>query len=173
MGTPSLAIGKFFRNLHDPRLTRRRRHPLINIIVIAICGVICGCDDWQQIAVFGEKRNDWLKQFLDLSNGIPSHDTFERVFDRLSPAAFQRCFRAWTKSLCDVLGLQHVAIDGKTLRGSGHGQLKALHLVSAWAGANQLTLGQVAVADKSNEITAIPPFQSCSICCLSKQRQSP
>jgi predicted transposase YbfD/YdcC len=156
MGTPSLAINKHFRKLKDPRLDRRKRHMLMDVITIAICGVICGCDDWQQIAVFGKNRKDWLAQFLQLVNGIPSHDTFERVFDRIDPAAFGRCFRDWTNALAEGLSLKHVAIDGKTLRGSGTTKLKPLHLVSAWASANHLSLGQVAVDDKSNEITAIP-----------------
>lgn len=156
MVVPALAIKKHFAKLKDPRLNRRRRHQLMDIIAIAICGVICGCDDWQQIEVFGKNRRDWLNQFLQLPNGIPSHDTFERVFDRLDPAAFQRCFRDWTQAIGDVLSLKHIAIDGKTLRSSGRGPLKALHLVSAWSQENHLTLGQVAVDQKSNEITAIP-----------------
>jgi predicted transposase YbfD/YdcC len=118
--------------------------------------VICRCEDWQQIALFGEKRKAWFEKFLALPNGIPSHDTFERVFDRLDPKAFQRCFVAWTNVLCGQFGLKHIAIDGKTLRSSGSGKLKALHLVSAWASENHLSLGQVACAEKSNEITAIP-----------------
>jgi predicted transposase YbfD/YdcC len=156
MGTPSLAISKHFRHLKDPRINRHKRHLLIDIISIAICGVICGCDDWQQIAVFGKNRKAWLAQFLKLPHGIPSHDTFERVFDRIGPAAFARCFRDWTNALAEGLALKHIAIDGKTLCGSGSGSLKPLHLVSAWASANHLSLGQVAVDDKSNEITAIP-----------------
>jgi predicted transposase YbfD/YdcC len=156
MAAPALAIKKHFGKLKDPRINRRRRHLLMDIIGIAICGVICGCDDWQQIAVFGKSRHDWLKQFLQLPNGTPSHDTFERVFEHLDPASFQRCFRDWMNALCEPLGLKHIAIDGKTLRSSGRGKLKALHLVSAWAAANQLSLGQVAVDEKSNEITAIP-----------------
>lgn len=156
MAAPALAIKKHFAKLKDPRINRRRRHLLMDIIVVAICGVICGCDDWQQVEVFGKNRRDWLKQFLQLPNGIPSHDTFERVFDRLDPAAFGRCFRDWMNALCEGLSLKHIAIDGKTLRSSGRGKLKALHLVSAWATANHLSLGQVAVDEKSNEITAIP-----------------
>ena len=101
-------------------------------------------------------RHDWLKKYLRLPNGVPSHDTFERVFDRIDPAAFQACFRDWMQALHDALGLSQIAIDGKTLRGSGVGGRQTLHLVSAWATANCLSLGQVAVAEKSNEITAIP-----------------
>ena len=156
MVLPNLAITNFFRKLKDPRVKRRRRHLLLDIIAIAICAVIAGSDDWQQIETFGKHRVVWLKQFLQLPNGVPSHDTFERVFDRIDPAAFQACFRDWVKSLCDALGLKHIAIDGKTLCGSRSGKLKALHLVSAWAADNQLTLGQVATDEKSNEITAIP-----------------
>lgn len=156
MDSGSLAIKTYFRKLKDPRKMGAVFHPLINIVAIAVCGVICGCDDWQQIAVFGRERKDWLSKFLSLDYGIPSHDTFERVFDRIDPKAFQRCFRDWTDALAEGLGLRHVAIDGKTLRGSGRGKLKALHLVSAWATENHLSLGQVACAEKSNEITAIP-----------------
>ena len=156
MVLPNLALVNFFRKLKDPRSTRRRRHFLLDIIAIAICAVIAGCDDWQQIETFGKHRVAWLKQYLQLPNGIPSHDTFERVFERIDPVAFQGCFRDWVKSVCDVLGLKHIAIDGKTLCGSRSGKLKALHLVSAWAADNQLTLGQVATDEKSNEITAIP-----------------
>jgi predicted transposase YbfD/YdcC len=156
MVLPNLAIVKFFRKLKDPRVKRRQRHLLLEIIAIAICAVIAGCDDWQQIETFGKERLEWLKRFLQLPNGIPSHDTFERVFDRLDPVAFQTCFRAWMHALCDALGLKHIAIDGKTLCGSAGSPLGALHLVSAWATEAQLSLGQVAVDGKSNEITAIP-----------------
>jgi len=156
MAQPHITIKKHFRKLKDPRRAHRRRHLLMDIIVIAICAVICGCDDWQQVATFARERRDWLKRFLELPNGIPSHDTFERVFDRLQPEAFQACFRDWMQALSAILPIEHVAIDGKTLRGSGLGQLGPLHVVSAWAGANHLTLGQIAVPDKSNEIPAIP-----------------
>jgi predicted transposase YbfD/YdcC len=164
MVVPNLAVVRFFRKLKDPRRTRRRRHLLLDIIAIALCGVIAGCDDWQQIETFGNHRLEWLKQFLQLPNGIPSHDTFERVFDRIDPAAFQACFRDWVQAVCDGLGLKHIAIDGKTLCGSGSDKLKALHLVSAWAADNQLTLAQVATDEKSNEITAIP--QLLELLCL-------
>ena len=106
MVLPNLAITNFFRKLKDPRVKRRRRHLLLDIIAIAICAVIAGSDDWQQIETFGKHRVVWLKQFLQLPNGVPSHDTFERVFDRIDPAAFQACFRDWVKSLCDALGLK-------------------------------------------------------------------
>jgi predicted transposase YbfD/YdcC len=156
MAQPHFTIKKHFRRLKDPRRAHRRRHLLMDIIVIAICAVLCNCNDWQQVATFGRERHDWLKRFLELPNGIPSHDTFERVFDRLHPEAFQACFREWMQALSEALPIQQVAIDGKSLRGSATGKLGALHLVSAWATANHLTLGQVAVDDKSNEITAIP-----------------
>jgi predicted transposase YbfD/YdcC len=156
MGQPHIHIKKHFRQLKDPRRRRRCRHLLIDIIVIAVCATIGNCDDWQQIATFGRGRLKWFKRFLELPNGIPSHDTFERVFDRIDPAAFQACFRSWMQSLSAAMGLTQIAIDGKTLRSSGTHKLKALHLVSAWATANHLSLGQVAVDEKSNEITAIP-----------------
>ena len=156
MSRPTLAIRKHFRALKDPRVAGRRKHLLSDLIVITICGVICGCNDWQQIATFARSRHDWLKKFLRLPNGIPSHDTFERVFDRIDPAAFQAGFRNWMQALHEALGVSQIAIDGKALRGSGTGGRPILHLVSAWATANSLSLGQVAVADTSNEITAIP-----------------
>jgi predicted transposase YbfD/YdcC len=158
MATAPLALKKHFARLPDPRLQRRRRHLLLDIITIALCAVICGADTWPQVVAFGYRRKDWLKKFLALPNGIPSHDTFERVFDRLNPVAFQWCFASWTRALAEALGLKHIAIDGKTLRGSARSSagLRPLQLVSAWATANHLSLGQVAVAKESNEITAIP-----------------
>ena len=150
------SILKHFRRLKDPRRTHRRLHLLQDIIVIALCAVIAGAQDWQEIVIFGRERHDWLKRFLKLPNGIPSHDTFERVFDRISPQAFQGCFRAWVQAIQQALRIKHIAVDGKTLRGSGSAQLGPLHLVSAWATAQRLSLGQVAVDSKSNEITAIP-----------------
>lgn len=156
MGQPHIAIRKHFRQLKDPRRRHRRKHLLMDIIVIAVCAVICGCNDWQEIVTFSRERHDWLKRFLELPNGIPSHDTFERDFDRIDPAGFQACFRSWMQSLNEALGVKQIAIDGKTLRGSGTSKLGTLHLVSAWSTANHLSLGQVAVAEKSNEITAIP-----------------
>jgi len=153
---PHVAIKRHFGSVKDPRRSHRRKHLLMDIIVIALCAVIAGADTWQEVAIFARERKQWLQTFLELPNGIPSHDTFERVFDRIDPAAFQRCFRSWIEALRGVLPLQHVAIDGKSMRGSRRGELGALHLVSAWATAQHLCLGQVAVAEKSNEITAIP-----------------
>jgi predicted transposase YbfD/YdcC len=154
--TKVLAIKHYFRTLKDPRRRHRRLHRLLDIVVIAICAVLSGADNWQAIATFGERRHAWLKRFLVLPHGIPSHDTFERVFERLDPRAFQACFRAWITALCAHLEMPHIAIDGKTLRHSGAGELGPLHVVSAWATANHLVLGQEVVAEKSNEITAIP-----------------
>jgi predicted transposase YbfD/YdcC len=158
MALSPLSVTRYFARLRDPRLNRRKRHRLLDIIVIALCAVICGANDWQQIAAFGKRRHTWLRTLLALPNGIPSHDTFERVFDRLDPAAFLACFQQWVEALAHGLGLKHVAIDGKTLRHSGNAAkgLGPLHLVSAWATECHLTLGQVAVDAKSNEITAIP-----------------
>lgn len=158
MALSSLSVAKHFTRLRDPRRNHRKLHLLIDIIVVALCAVICGANDWQQIVTFGQQRYDWLKTFLALPNGIPAHDTFERVFDRLDPQAFLGCFQRWVETLTHALGLKHVAIDGKTMRHSGAAtrKLKPLHIVSAWATEQHLTLGQVAVDDKSNEITAIP-----------------
>ncbi len=153
---PDLSIPAFFAKLRDPRRAHRRLHRLQDIIVIALCAVIAGAQDWQQIVTFGLKRRCWLSGFLELPNGIPSHDTFERVFDRLKPQAFQACLREWVQAVSAALRIKHIAIDGKTLRGSGSAKLGPLHLVSAWATAQHLSLGQVAVGAKSNEITAIP-----------------
>src|SRR5437868_9150535 len=153
---PDVSIVKYFKRLKDPRRRHRRLHLLQDIIVIALCAVLAGAQDWQEIETFGRKRRAWLERFLKLPNGIPSHDTFERVFDRLHPQTFQTCFREWIQALQEVLNIKQIAIDGKTLRSSGSAQLGPLHLVSAWATAQRLSLGQVAVDAKSNEITAIP-----------------
>lgn len=156
MAASRLAIQTYFRNVKDPR--RCPRHLLLDIIVIAICAVICGANDWQQIVVFGQQRQSWLQRFLALPNGIPCHDTFERVFERLNPRVFAAAFQQWMQALAAALPIQQIAIDGKTLRGSAAPTkgLGPLHIVSAWAAEHQLSLGQVAVDGKSNEITAIP-----------------
>lgn len=147
-----------FAVLEDPRDGTKRRHLLIDMVVIAIAGMLCGADGWVQIAQFGREKKAWLDQFLELPGGIPSHDTFGRVFSLLKPQAFEHCFRAWVASIRTVIPGEIIAIDGKTLRRS-HDRSKGLaplHLVSAWASANRIVLGQVATEAKSNEITAIP-----------------
>jgi predicted transposase YbfD/YdcC len=129
---------------------------LIDLLVMAICAVIGNCDDWPDIALFARQRESWFRRFLRLPGGVPSHDTFERVFAALDMRAFERCCLAWLREVADLVGVGHIAIDGKTLCGSAGSLLGPLHLVSAWATQAQVTLGQVAVDGKSNEITAIP-----------------
>jgi len=155
---PSVAIAQHFAPLKDPRVERTKQHLLLNILVIAICAVICGADSWVEIEAFGQAKHKWLKRFLRLPHGIPSHDTFGRVFARLDPAQFQECFLAWVQAIGELTPGQVVAVDGKTLRRSHDRTLgqSAIHMVSAWATANRLVLGQVKVDEKSNEITAIP-----------------
>ncbi len=150
------SIKKYFRCLKDPRVRGRTEHRLIDIIAIALCGVIANCDGWTDIIDFANNRLAWFKRFLALPNGIPAHDTFERVFAKIDPAVFNRCCMAWLRDVSDLVGLGHLAIDGKTLRGSASCGLRPLHLVSAWATQANLSLGEVAVEGKSNEIKAIP-----------------
>ncbi len=152
------ALLEHFAGLEDPRVERARAHGLLAIVTMALCAVICGAESWVEIAEFGRTKADWFAAFLDLPNGIPSHDTFGRVFAQLDAAQFEACFADWMQAVTAVLPTQVIALDGKTLRRShdrGAGKA-ALHLVSAWATANQLVLAQVAVDDKSNEITAFP-----------------
>ena len=158
MAQSRLSLHKHLRRLHDPRLNRRKRHLLADILTIAVCAVRAGANTWPDIETFGRKRRLWLQRFLELPNGIPSHDTFERVFDRLQPQALQAALLSWLHEISAILGVRHIAIDGKTLRHSGGGSspLRYLHLVSAWAVEANLTLGQVATDEKSNEIEAIP-----------------
>jgi predicted transposase YbfD/YdcC len=154
----SAAIAQYFGDLTDPRVDRTKLHKLIDILVIAICAVIAGADSWEDVADFGEAKQEWFRTFLELPNGIPSHDTFNRVFARLDAQQFQDCFLRWISAVREVIDGQVIAIDGKVLRRShdrGIGQT-AIDMVSAWASANRLVLGQIKVADKSNEISAIP-----------------
>lgn len=154
--TSVASLKKYFRGLKDPRVTGRSWHLLIDIVTMAICGVIANCDDWKDIALFAKQRESWFRRFLRLPNGIPSHHTFERLFARLDPGAFGRCCVDWLRVVSDLVGLSHIAIDGKSLCGSASAKLGPLHLVSAWATQAHLSLGQVAVESKGNEITAIP-----------------
>jgi predicted transposase YbfD/YdcC len=147
-----------FGNLEDPRDIRGNEHLLLDIITIALCAVISGAEGWEDMSEYGRAKQDWFSTFLSLPNGIPCGDTFGRVFARLDPDQMQRCFVSWVNSIRSLLGAEIVAIDGKTLRHSddkGCGKA-AIHMVSAWASANRLVLGQRKVDDKSNEITAIP-----------------
>ena len=147
-----------FSKLNDPRDDRAKRHSLIDIVVTAICAVICGADSWVDVETFGKAKKAWLSRFLELPNGIPSHDTFGRVFAMLDAEQFQECFVDWMNAVSEVTKGQVAAIDGKTLRRSHNGLTgaPAVHMVSAWAETNRLVLGQTKVDDHSNEITAIP-----------------
>jgi predicted transposase YbfD/YdcC len=155
---PLQQFATHFENLTDPRMERTRRHVLQDILVIALCAMIANGNTWVDIANYGKTKLDFLRRFLELPNGIPSHDTFGRVFAKLDPAALLVCLQNWLHDLREKLGGKQVAIDGKTLRGSHDGDARpnALHLVSAWATEARLFLGQLAVDQKSNEITAIP-----------------
>jgi predicted transposase YbfD/YdcC len=150
------SIKKHFRGLKDPRVKGRSWHLLIDIVTLAVCGVIGNCDDWQDIVLFAKERESWFRRFLKLPNGIPSHQTFERVFARLDARTFSCCCVDWLRAVSELVGLSHIAIDGKSLCGSASSSLRPLHLVSAWATQAHLSLGQVAVEGKGNEITAIP-----------------
>ena len=155
---PKITIADHFSEMEDPRVEWSIQHKLIDIITIAICAVICGADTWVDIETYGLAKEEWFKQFLELANGIPSHDTFARVFARLNPEQFQQSFLSWVKSISNVTEGEVVAIDGKTLRHSFDRvqEKSAISMVSAWATNNRLVLGQVKVDEKSNEITAIP-----------------
>lgn len=151
------SLQSYFEEIEDRRVERTKQHKLLDIIIIALCGVLCGADGWVEIEEFGNMKLEWLKTILDLPNGIPSHDTFGRVFAQIDPQQFETCFLQWVQSLSEkITGV--IAIDGKTLRRSHDAAAgkKALHMVSAWAVENRLVLAQVAVDEKSNEITAIP-----------------
>jgi predicted transposase YbfD/YdcC len=155
------SIGSYFESLSDPRHTRNRKHLLVDIVVIAVCGILCGSDGPTAIHRWADNRRDWLKQFLSLANGIPSRDCIRRLLMALKPEAFQGCFQDWLAHAIqtDNSGLKRlIAIDGKTCRGSHDAakQLGPLHIVSAWASEEGIALGQVATEAKSNEITAIP-----------------
>ena len=138
------SIMDYFEDLEDPRVERSKRHQLLDIIIaIAICAVICGADSWVHVELFGKSKKEWFRSFLELPNGIPSHDTIGDVFSRLDPELFRQCFMEWTRAVADLLPGEVVAIDGKTVRRSHdrNAGKQAIHLVSAWASGNALTLG--------------------------------
>src|SRR5437763_2580707 len=152
-----ISLEDIFGKIADPRIDRTKLRKLIDIIIIAICAVICGAEGWEEIEEFGKEKQEWLEKILELPNGIPSHDTISRVFSKINPKEFEKGFVDWVSSLTEnISGI--IAIDGKTLRRSHDKAVgkKALHLVSAWAVENRLILTQLATEEKSNEITAIP-----------------
>lgn len=151
-------IDKHFAALQDPRHGNALQHTLLDIVVISICATICGADGWTEVASWGQSSEAWLRTFLVLPHGIPSHDTFGRLFARLDPKVFRRCFLSWVRAISKLSQRRLLAVDGKTVRRSHdrtHG-CAAIHMVSVWAQANRLVLGQTKVNEKSNEITAIP-----------------
>lgn len=156
MESPAESLLASLRIIPDPRMDRTKLHPLESILLIAICGVLCGVENWVDLEAFGRSREDWLRRHVGLPNGIPSHDTFGRVFAQLDPQALQASLLLWVKAACVRKAGEVVAIDGKTVRRSHARGQRALHLVSAWAHANHLTLGQVRTEATSNEIEAIP-----------------
>lgn len=158
----SLPVASFplvsLETVTDPRLERKKLHKLVDILVIALCGFVAGCEGWVDVELFGISKRKWFEKFLELPHGIPSHDTFGRVFALLDPHQLTRVLRQFVQAVTGSLQDEAIAIDGKTLRGSGESTTgkKALHLVSAWATKHGVVLGQVPTADHSNEITAIP-----------------
>ena len=156
--TVAADLKSHFATLEDPRDGNAQLHNLLDIVLIAVCAVICGANAWTEVEVFGHAKRAWLETFLELPQGIPSHDTFGRVFRHLDPLVFERCFRQWTNAIQQRTAGQVIAFDGKCLRRSGDALLgkAAIYMVSAWATADHLVLGQRKVAEKSNEITAIP-----------------
>ena len=153
---PKLSLIEHFKDLPDPRVDRTRDHELIDVLTIAVCTLLCAGESFNDMEDFGMAKEDWFKTFLTLKNGIPSHDTFNRVFAALGPVAFGECFMAWTQSLRNAVTQEIVALDGKALRRALDADQNSKVIVSAWAQSNRLVLGQLKVDDKSNEITALP-----------------
>lgn len=153
---PTLSLVEHFKDLPDPRLDRTKEHELIDLLVIAVCTLLCGGETFNDMEDFGHAKQEWFKTFLNLRNGIPSHDTFNRLLAALDPEKFLDCFLRWTQSLRQAVPQEIVALDGKALRGALNRDQSVKYVVSAWAESNHLVLGQLKVADKSNEIAAVP-----------------
>ena len=147
---------KYFTSLNDFRQLGKVKHKLENIIAITIAAVICGCENWYEIEDYGKQKEPWLKTFLDLPDGVPTHDTYRRFFMWVNPKKLEQCFIEWIKSVCDITEGRIINIDGKCLRGSKGDNASLVHMVSAWCNTNNMVLAQEKVDDKSNEITAIP-----------------
>ena len=146
-----------FGDIPDPRIERTKKHKLIDILFITLSAVLCGCDEWEEIQSYGEKKESWLRKYIELPNGIPSHDTINRVISAIDPKVMQECFVRWVQGIATLSKGEVVSIDGKRLCGSGADSKDSIvHMVSAWSDANNLVLGSYKVDDKSNEITAIP-----------------
>jgi len=158
LNLPDSSVFQHLQDLEDPRTGWTLQHKFMDIVIIALLAVLSGADDWNAIESYGEAKESWLREFLELPHGIPSHDTFNRVVGCINPEKFAQCFQDWLTATTLLLGAEVIAIDGKTHRGSydRENKLKALHTVSAWASSHRLLLGQVKVKSKSNEITAIP-----------------
>ena len=156
MSTQDVALTRFFADLPDPRIDRTKRHRLLDILAITVCATIAGADTWEEVERFGKAKRDWLGRFLELPNGIPSHDTFNRVFAALDPRKFNECVTRWLAAVCQAAGLRHVAIDGKSARSAPRDTFSGrLHLVSAWASENRLILGLDKQDRKDAEFFAI------------------
>jgi len=153
---PKLSLIEHFQDLPDPRVNRTKAHDLIDVVVIAVCTLLCAGESFNDMEDFGQAKQDWFKTFLRLRNGIPSHDTFNRLFAALDPKQFLDCFLRWTQSLRQAVPQEIVALDGKALRRALNADQSVKYVVSAWAESNGLVLGQLKVSDKSNEITALP-----------------
>src|SRR4029079_12739848 len=154
----SRGLLRLFEGVQDPRMNRTRRHSLVDVLFLTLCAVLSGADGWTEVQLFGKSRLEWLRQYVPLVNGIPSHDTLGRIFARLKPEQLECCFMKWMQALAEATAGRLIAIDGKTIRRSfdrAAGKA-ALHMVSAWCETNRLVLAQLATQDKSNEITAIP-----------------